>query len=255
LRLPAAAILLLCLAVAPWAGARAETEVDLELVLAVDSSGSVDAAEFALQVSGIAAAFRDPEVLKAIASGPHGRIAVTVAFWAETDQPKDAMAWAVIDGPAGAADFARRVEHRPRSIPGGGTGIGRGVLFAVRLIEGNAFSAARRVIDVSGDGRESAFHDYSVPSDQARFYALARGVSINGLAILSDDPDLEDYYERRVIAGPDSFALAAGSFADFAEAMRRKLIREIEYRPAVSRLPPPTERTHRSAPRTSASPG
>ncbi len=245
----AATLALLFLAPLPSAGAGAETEVDLELVLAVDSSGSVDAGEFALQMSGIAAAFRDPEVLEAIGSGPLGRIAVTVAFWAETDQPKDAMAWTLIDGPAGAADFARRVERRPRSIPGGGTGIGRGVIYAVRLIEGNAFAATRRVIDVSGDGRESAFHDFSVPSGQARFYAQARGVSINGLAILSDDPDLKDYYEHQVIVGTDAFALAAGSFEDFAEAMRRKLIREIEYRPAVSGLPP-AERTAMSHSRT-----
>lgn len=228
----------LCLTAAMQAPAAAETEVDLELVLAVDVSGSVDAAEYGLQMSGIAAGLRDPEVLAAIAKGARGRIAVTVAFWAESDQPKDALPWAVIDGPAAAGAFAGKVEGYARTIPGGGTGIGRGVVYAVRLIQANGITSQRRVVDVSGDGRESVARYFSVPATQARSYAAARGVTVNGLAILSDDPELEAWYRDHVITGPDAFTLAAADFEDFAEAMRRKLIREIESRPKVSHLAP-----------------
>lgn len=218
--------------------AAAQSEADLELVLAVDVSGSVDESEYGLQMSGIAAAFRDPEVIEAIAAGPIGRIAVSVVFWAESAYPKHSMPWTLIEDAAGAKAFALHLESRPRSIAGGGTGIGRGVMYAVDLIESNAILSPRRVVDVSGDGRETPFRYYSVPPSQARAYALARGVSINGLAILTDEPDLESYYREEVIGGGEAFAMAADGFEDFAEAMRLKLIREIEYRPRVSGLAP-----------------
>jgi hypothetical protein len=215
----------------------AETDVDLELVLAVDTSGSVDDDEYALQISGIANAFRDPEVLSAIAAGPLGRIAVTVSFWAESQLPKQSLAWQVIADAADAESFAGLLESLPRAIPVGGTGIGRGVVYSVRIMQDNAMNGTRRVIDVSGDGRETPFRYFSVPPQQARAYAAAHGVTVNGLAILADDPGLERYYRESVIVGPGAFALAADDFAAFAEAMRRKLIREITYRPSVSRVP------------------
>jgi hypothetical protein len=218
--------------------AAAQSEADLELVLAVDVSGSVDETEYGLQMSGIAAAFRDPEVHAAIAAGPVGRIAVSVVFWAESAYPKHSLPWTLIGDAAGAEVFAQRLERRPRSIPGGGTGLGRGVMHAVDLIEGNAILSPRRVVDVSGDGRETPHRYRSVPPSQARAYALARGVSINGLAILTDEPDLESYYRAEVIGGGEAFAMAANGFEDFAEAMRLKLIREIEYRPRLSGLDP-----------------
>ncbi len=222
----------------PIALAADDIDVDLELVLAVDTSGSVDDDEYALQISGIAAAFRDPEVLKAIAAGPLGRIAVTVSFWAESELPKQSLAWQVIAEPAGAAAFAEQLEALPRAAPIGGTGIGKGVIYSVQIMQDNGLNGTRRVVDVSGDGRETPFRYYSVPPEQARAYAAARGVTVNGLAILAEQPDLEDYYRRSVIVGPGAFALAADDFQTFAEAMRRKLIREITYRPSVSRLPP-----------------
>ena len=216
----------------------AEIDVDLELVLAVDTSGSVDEDEYALQISGIAEAFRDPEVLGAIAAGPLGRIAVTVAFWAESQLPKQSLAWQVIADSADAEGFAKHLESLPRAAPAGGTGIGRGVIYAVRIMQDNGFKGARQVIDVSGDGRETPFRYFSVPPQQARAYAAAHGVTVNGLAILADDPDLERYYRDAVIVGPGAFTLAAESFEAFARAMRRKLVREITYRPSVSRLAP-----------------
>ena len=230
-----AGLLALLAAVLP---AAAETDVDLELVLAVDTSGSVDAAEYALQISGIANAFRDPEVLEAIAAGPLGRIAVTVAFWAESRLPKQSLDWLIVAGPADAAAFADRLEALPRAEPRGGTGIGRGIIYAVRLMEDNGLNGARRVVDVSGDGRETTFRYFTVPPEQARAYAAARGVTVNGLAILTDDPTLERYYREAVIVGAGAFTLAADDFDDFAGAQRRKLLREITFRPSVSRLPP-----------------
>lgn len=228
--------LLACLLSAPL-GAE-EIEVDLELVLAVDTSGSVDDAEYALQLSGIANAFRDPEVVAAIASGPLGRIGVNVSFWAESQLPKQSLDWLVIADAADAAAFAATLDALPRATPVGGTGIGQGVIYSVRIMEDNNLKGTRRVIDVSGDGRETPFRYFSVPPEQARAYAAARGVTVNGLAILTDEPDLERYYRESVIVGPGAFAVAAEDFEAFAEAMRRKLIREITYRPSVSRLPP-----------------
>ena len=119
-------------------------------------------------MAGIAAAFRDAAVLDAIGSGPTGSIGVSLAIWAESEGYKDSTPRHVIDGPASAATFARLVEAFPRRIEGS-TGIGRGVLYSVRLIEYNDLTSPRQVIDVSGDGRETTFRYYSVPPRQARY--------------------------------------------------------------------------------------
>lgn len=214
--------------------AQTDLAVDLELILAVDASGSVDDREYALQLGGIASAFRDPEVLAAIAEGFHRRIGVALMTWAETGYPKDISAWHVISGPESAGAFARQVETYPRRVAGG-TGIGRAILFAVDRFEVNGLASNRKVIDLSGDGRETTFRDYGVGPTQARTRARARGVAINALAILNDDPDLEAYYRERVIRGPGAFTMAVADYPDFAEAMRRKLIREIRHRPDVSK--------------------
>ena len=207
--------------------------VDLELVLAVDASGSVDDAEFELQRAGIASAFRDQGVVDAIRAGPRGRIAVTLMVWAEHNLPKDFSPWVVIDGADSAARFADIVSTFPRRVRGS-TGIGRAVQFAVRAIGENDYRGDRLVIDVSGDGAETAPRDFTVLAPQAKAIARAAGVVVNGLAILSDEPDLLTYYEREVIAGTGAFAMAATGFDSFAEAMREKLLREISYRPIVS---------------------
>jgi hypothetical protein len=212
----------------------AQTAVDLELVLAVDASGSVDDGEFALQMGGIAAAFRDPEVLDAIRSGPIGRIAANIVIWADAQRPKDEMGWRLIADAASAEAFAARVERHPRTIPAGGTGIGAAVLFAVKQLEKNDFAGARRVIDVSGDGRETTFREWMVPPSQAREQAVSKGITVNGLVILTDEPRLDAYYEAEVIGGKGAFVQVAKSYDDFAVAVRRKLLREIRYGPPVA---------------------
>ena len=219
----------------PVAPVRAATQVDLELVLAVDASGSISDQEFALQMTGIAAAFRDAEVLEAIRSGPTASIGVSVAIWAESEGYKDATPWHVLDGPAAAETFARLVEAFPRRIEGS-TGIGRGVLYSVRLIEYNDLTSPRQVIDVSGDGRETTFRYHSVPPSQARHAATAQGITVNGLAILSEEPDLAAYYRSEVIGGFGAFVMVAETIDDFGRAIREKLLREIEYRPVIGRL-------------------
>jgi hypothetical protein len=213
--------------------AAAEEAVDLELALAVDASGSVDDREFVLQLEGIAAAFRDADVKKAIRSGPAGRIAVNLVIWAEPQVPKDMSGWRVIARDEDADRFASLVERFPRRVTGA-TGIGEGIASALRSMDANGIKAARETVDVSGDGRETAPREPTVLIGQARAMAAARGVVVNGLAILNEEPDLADWYARFVQTGPGSFVMAVSTYGDFAEAMRRKLLKEIEYRPRIS---------------------
>ncbi len=225
---------LLLLAISqPVTGAASAKTVDLELVLAVDASGSVDDREYALQLEGIARGFRDATVRRAIRSGPTKSIAVTLLVWAEPQIPKDTTGWFVITSDAEAEGFAATVAAFPRRQTGA-TAIGEGIAAALRAIDGNDVEAARAVVDVSGDGRESVAREFTVLVGQARAMALSRGVVINGLAIQNEVGDLADYYRRYVQAGPDSFVMAAKDYEDFAEAMRLKLLREIEYRPRLA---------------------
>lgn len=215
----------------------ADEIVDLELALAVDASGSVDDGEFALQLEGIAAGFRDPEVRKAIRSGPSGRIAVNLVVWAEPQVPKDMSGWEIIASDDDAERFAGAVERFPRRVTGA-TGIGAGIASALRSFDGNDIAAGRQTVDVSGDGRETAPREPTVLIGQARAMAMARGVTLNGLAILNEEPGLDEWYRRNLQAGQGSFVMAVGRYEDFAEAMRRKLLKEIEYRPRVSLTEP-----------------
>ncbi len=232
----AGSILAVLLAPGP-AAPRADDQqrVDLELVLAVDTSSSVDDAEFRLQLEGIAAAFRDPAVVEAIGAGAEGRIAVALELWAQPGLPKYATDWQVVGDRAGAAAFADTVagQHRPLA---GDTGIAAGLLFALDLINENGFQGARRVIDLSGDGRETSFQEGPTPLQEARDQLRRFGVTVNGLAILNDDPGLAAYYREQVIDGPGAFVMTAADYTDFAEAMRQKLLREIALLPQVSRL-------------------
>ena len=155
--------------------------------------------------------------------------------WAEPQVPKDMTGWFVIASDGDAENFARTVERFPRRQTGA-TAIGEGIASALRAMEANGIEAEREVVDVSGDGRESVAREFTVLVDQARAMALSRGVVINGLAIENEVGDLADYYRRNVQCGPESFVMAAKNYEDFAEAMRRKLLREIEYRPRITSL-------------------
>lgn len=222
----AAVMALLAGLIFPSPKAHAANPVDLQLVLAVDASGSVDEREYRLQLHGIAEAFRDPEVIKAIGAGPHGRIAVALMVWAESNRPKAKTPWRIIADRADALAFADLTNGFGRPV-GGGTGIGKAMVTAVRMLESSGLTGTRRVIDVSGDGRETTFREWSVPPDQARHAAIDRGITINGLAITAEDKGLAAYYETQVIAGPGAFVMTAGSIDDFKRVMRAKLLREI----------------------------
>lgn len=207
--------------------------VDLELVLAVDASGSVDESEYTLQLAGLAAAFRDEAVQQAIASGPRGRIAVAMVVWADASTPKDDSRWHVMSGKEGADRFASLVERFPRRVEGG-TGIGSAVAYAIRMMEWNEIESPRRVVDVSGDGIETPMReDSSILLPAARNMAVSLGVTVNGLAIANEVHNLDDYYEANLIAGPDAFVVKARNYSDFKVAIREKLLREIEARVAM----------------------
>ncbi len=207
--------------------ARAEIPVSIELVLAVDISRSVDDAEYDLQMTGIAKAFRHPEIINLI--GQQNGVAVTLFLWDEEADRRHMIPWHLLRDPATVLSFAAKVEALERSPVRRFTGIGRAMEFGVRLITGNQFAGRRLKIDISGDGRDNIG---SLPS-ASRQRARALGIAINGLPILIDTYNLARYYRDKVISGPDAFLEIASDYKDFARAFLRKLRREIA--PSISR--------------------
>jgi hypothetical protein len=197
---------------------------DLALVLAIDASGSVDAGEYALQRAGYAMAFSDPSVLAAVRAA--GRVDVAVVLWGDGEMAPQVFPWQRISGAGAAADLTATLIYAPRQVTGN-TGIGLGVNTALDLLEGHC--AARQVINVSGDGVESAAPRARshIPLSLARDRAEEMGVTINALAITTDHPDLASWYEDHLITGTGSFVMTAGGFEDFGAAIIRKLGREI----------------------------
>ena len=209
-----------------------ERAVDLELLLAVDASGSVSAEEFELQIVGIAAAFRDPEVHEAVRSGPLQRIAVAMMIWSDARSRKAVSEWRIIDGPETAHQFAdivlAQLARRKSFLGKSGTGIGAAIGEGLKELRRNGIDGTRLAIDVSGDGHETPLmFGEAMALPEARRRAARAEVVINGLAILSDDPNLDVYYRARVALGPGSFVIQAADFEDFGRAMRLKLLREI----------------------------
>lgn len=229
------------LALGAGTGAGAGEPVDLELVLLADATSSIDAVELAMQRRGYAAALVDPDVLAAIATGGrHGRIAVAYVEFGGRRRQDVVVDWTAIAGPKDAAAFAARLVAAPRNAHGVNA-IGDALLRAVALIEANGFDGARKVIDISGD---SAWNPRRPTLAEARAAAAAAGATINALAILCGDcsgrqgaGDLEAEYRDRVIFGPGAFVLTADGPAAFAEAVRRKLLREIVASPDQRRTP------------------
>lgn len=221
----------LCLA--PESGDRmraaAAGQVDLNLVLAIDCSYSVDNREFALQVNGMAEAFRDPEIVQAIAAGPRGSIAVSVVQWSDAAHQQVALPWSIIASPSDAEAVAARLAALPRLLEDGGTSITAMMRFGVRVLRDSPVIAARQVIDIAADGR----NNNGGSPRAARNDAAEMGIAINGLAILNEVPTLDRYFEQRIIVGPGSFVIVANDYASYAKAIKRKLLREI-IGPAVS---------------------
>src|ERR687895_1325481 len=216
----AAALLLACSVCAP---AFAQTAVDLQLVLAVDASGSVDQRRFELQQQGYVAAFRDPRVLHAIQSGATQGIAVTMVQWTGPALQIQVLPWTVIKDAATAHAFAAAIAATPRQLFSGGTSLSGIIDYAVPLMLESQFKGMRRVIDISGDGSNNRGR----PAASARDDAVRAGIVINGLPILALEPGLEHYFSGHVIGGPGAFVIAAESYETFAEAIIKKLVREM----------------------------
>ena len=211
--------------------------VDMELIIAVDVSSSVDENEYRLQMGGIAAAFRNPSVLDAIRSLGPGGLAVLVMQWSDNREQAPVTGWRVIRSAADAVAYARELREAPRVIPGGQTSIAGAIEFAMGELATNGFEGNRQVIDVSGDGRaNNGVHPMSLRDE-----AIEQGVTVNGLAILNEEPFLDDYFEHSVIGGAGAFLMVADDYRDFAASIQQKLLREIGLPIAIKA--PPVRRT------------
>jgi hypothetical protein len=222
----------------PFKGLAAEQmPVDLELLLAVDISGSIDADEARLQREGYARALIDKDVLKAIRGGIHGKIAIAYFDWSDAYLQNQIMDWTLVQDEASARRVAQHLlDAQTRTARR--TSITGAINHAIPRFGAGAYKGLRRVLDVSGDGPNND----GGPIDIARDKAVSSGIVINGLVILNGKqntwgfPQLEDldrYYEGCVIGGPGSFVVVAEGFDTFHEAVRRKLILEIATAPAV----------------------
>jgi hypothetical protein len=234
-RFALALVVLAALFSAPAPLSAAGEPVDVELIIAVDVSRSVDAEEARLQRTGYVGAFNDEVVIEAIQSGFFGKIAVLYFEWGSMDWQKVVLDWTVIDSAPSAQAYAARLNAAPISS-NQRTAISAAIDWAVPRFEQNTYDGKRRVIDISGDGP----NNFSRPVTDARDAAVARGITINGLPIINRSPngygglgglaraeDLAPYYENCVIGGRDAFIVAANGFEDFANAIRQKLVMEI----------------------------
>ncbi|PWC36258.1 DUF1194 domain-containing protein [Azospirillum sp. TSO35-2] len=216
------------------APAAAQTPVDLELVLAIDVSGSVDPDEAKLQRNGYVQALMNTKVQDAIHGGPFGRIAATYIEWAGEEYQHVVVDWTELSDPASIERFAAAVAEAPM-ITEQWTSISGVIDRVVPMFDANGFEGTRRVIDISGDGENNRGR----PVELARDAAVGRGITINGLPILNDRPnpwggaapnDLEGYYRDHVIGGPGAFLVPARDFEAFADAILNKLLLEVSGR-------------------------
>jgi Protein of unknown function (DUF1194) len=237
------AVLLLLACCLSGTAARAAQDADMALVLVTDVSRSIDDGEFKLEKAGYAAAFTDQRVIAAIRGGVVGAIAVAYVEFAGSGQVSTVLDWSMIRDAASAKAFAAAIAAAPRSFAGRtaiSSGIGRGAA----LLAESGVDAARRVIDVCGDGTNNAGREIT----EARDDAVKAGITINGLAIINDHPvswtfahvqppgGLVKYYRENVIGGPGAFVLEVHDFHSFGEAMTRKLVTEIAARDAPRRI-------------------
>src|ERR1051326_453968 len=222
------------LSAAPLPAAAEGENADLLLVLAADVSRSIDAAKFQLQREGYASAITNPQVLDAINSGPNGRIALCFVEWSGVASQRLVIDWALVGDAGSARRFSDGVVEAPRSFADR-TAISAGIDFAMEQLERAPFSAKRRAIDVSGDGTNNSGRDVNAARDEA----ILKGVTINGLVILSETPlvwnpehtnpagGLAEYYRRNVVGGPNAFVMVAENFSSFGAALVKKLVAEI----------------------------
>lgn len=207
----------------------AETDVDLELVLAVDASRSMAPYEQKIQRDGYVAAFGRKEVIDAIDEGVHGRVAIIYVEWAGSTLQRIIVPWTLVDSPESAAKFAAKLDQ-PIPPTQSRTSISGAIDFSSALFDNNGFKGTRTVIDISGDG----VNNIGRPVTEARYQALAKGITINGLPVMINDDlsadwavDLDIYYSNCVIGGPGAFMIPVISWDQFPEVVRRKLVLEL----------------------------
>src|ERR1700681_332287 len=225
-----------------------QPSVDVELVIAVDVSYSMDLDELAVQREGYAQAIVSKEFLQAIKTGPNSKLAVTYFEWSASSDQKIVIPWRGIDGPETADAVANEIMQAPvrRGSP---TSISGAINFAMPLFEENPYRGLRRVIDISGDGP----NNNGSPVTGARDAALEKGITINGLPIMVKEPsystmdidNLDFYYEDCVIGGPGSFVVAIRDRDKFKEAIRTKLLLEVAGRTPERRIVPVADKEPR----------
>ncbi len=206
-------------------------EVDIALVLAVDSSGSISEQRLSMQIQGYLDAIRHPSFIEAVHGGRRGRIGLTFVTWTDARRQDQTVPWQVIEDEAGAERFCQGVQNALRPVPGW-TSISGAIDFCANLLLTSGYIATRQVIDVSGDGANNDGR----PVTEARDAAVSAGIIINGLPIMNDRPnpfgfpnetDLDKYYLACVTGGPHSFVEVARNFDDFPRAIRKKLLQEV----------------------------
>ncbi|MGL6211190.1 MAG: DUF1194 domain-containing protein [Paracoccaceae bacterium] len=199
---------------------------DVDLVLAIDASGSIDPAEFALQQRGYSSAFRSADVQHALLSA--GIVDVAVVLWGDSEMSSQVLPWFRIADPQSADVFAARLDGLFRKVTGN-TGIGNGLSTALDLLEMPGQCGWRKIVNVSGDGRESfvARPRYPIRLSEARDRATDLGVVVNALAIENEVLDLADWYTGQLITGPGAFVMQVDGFDAFAEGIALKLVREV----------------------------
>jgi hypothetical protein len=231
LRHGACAVLLGCLLSAPaLAQNQSPNQVDLQLALMVDASGSVNQMRFELQKRGYVAALRNPRVLGAILGGGKASIAITMVQWTGPFLHVPVLPWTLLKDEDSVLSAAKRVEDTPRQLFGGGTSISGAIDFAMTLFPQSPFKGERRVMDISGDGSNNSGR----PVTRSREEAVNADVTINGLPILAFEPFLDQYYRDYVIGGPGAFMIVAKDFESFGEAILKKMIIEIADSDAAS---------------------
>ena len=218
-------IVMLLLFVAPQNNPKAQqtSNVDVNLVLAIDCSYSVDGQEYALQMAGMAAAFINPAIVRAIENGAYGAIAVTVVQWSHPDSQIIVVPWKRVSSGSEALELAGAIAGASRQTSEGATSISGVLKFGQRLIQSSPFSATRNIIDVVADGE----NNNGERVEQVRDRLNASGITINGLAIQNEVSYLYYYMRNRVIGGNYAFVEQAASYHDFGRAIHRKLLREI----------------------------
>ena len=219
---------LVALALLALPAAAQETPVTVELVLALDSSASVDANEFALQIEGLARAFADPDVQRAVENLRPLGAAVAVMHWGAPGETRVVLPFTHLETARDSKAFGFRIGLARRWMWASATSIATAIADGTAMIEGNGFDGFRKIIDVSGDGEDNGGADL----EAARQAARAKGIIVNGLPIMADSPGLDRYYQTYVIIGLDSFIEPARDFDDYVRAIREKLLKEL--RPIAS---------------------